>query len=106
MDLRAILGPALLGLGLLSLALAGCGRYVNSDIIDPAQSREQLARDKALCRQLANNAVPPTYGMERHEVDPTIEAQADRYVANVIEDDAHQDVFSRCMRDRGWEWKR
>ena len=41
--------------------------------------------------------------MERYTDDPTIEGQADQYVANVVEDDAHQGVFARCMKDRGWE---
>ena len=89
---------------LTTVVCAGCGgRYVNSDIPDPVQAKKQLAEDKALCKALANDAVPPTYGMERDSYDPTIEAQADEYVANVVEDDAHQGVFARCMKDRGWE---
>jgi hypothetical protein len=106
MYLSASLQPMVLALVLLVLALSGCGRYVNADIADPAQARVQLAEDKALCKAEANQAVPPTYGMERYEVDPTIEAQADRYVANVMEDDANQDVFGRCMHNRGWRYKK
>lgn len=92
-------------LGLLSLLLvlcAGCARYVNPDITDPKEAKARLAKDTALCKSLANEYVPPTYGMQRYTSDPTIEAQADQYVANVLEDDANNDVFTRCMRDRGW----
>jgi len=101
LTLTHLLFPVLV---LTALVCAGCGnRYVNSDITDPAQARKQLADDKALCKALANDTVPPTYGMERYTDDPTIEAQADQYVANVVEDDAHQGVFTRCMTDRGWQ---
>lgn len=88
---------------LLAMFAAGCGnRYVNPDITDPAQSRRQLALDKALCKDLAKDTVPPTYGMDRYSMDPTIEGQAGQFVANAVEDDNRQDVFTRCMRDRGW----
>jgi hypothetical protein len=108
MPLPSPLPPAVLALALVlaGLSLAGCGRYVNPDIADPAQARAQLAEDKALCQSLANQAVPPTYGMERYETDPTVEAQAGRYVANVLEDDANADAFTRCLRDRGWRYKK
>lgn len=106
MSLHPTLKAALPALGLTILVLAGCGRYVNPDITDPAQARAQLAEDKALCQALANTAVPPTYGLERREADPTVEAQADRYVANVLEDDANAGAFDRCLHDRGWIWKK
>jgi hypothetical protein len=92
---------------LAALLTAGCGQaYVNSDITDPAEAKRRLAADKALCREEANDAVPPTYGMDRFEFDPTIEAQATRYVANAVEDDSHLDVYSACMRNRGWSYKK
>jgi len=92
---------------LAGLATGGCGpSYVNSNIIDPAQAKAKLKMDTDLCRQEANDSVPPTYGMQRFETDPTVEAQATRWVANVAEDDANEDVFSRCMRARGWEYKK
>ena len=102
------LGPRLRCLLFVTaLVTAGCGQaYVNPDITDPATVKKRLAADSALCRQEANEDVPPTYGLERFEFDPTIEAQATRYVANVVEDDSHQDVYSRCMRNRGWRYKK
>lgn len=88
-------------------ALAGCGHaYVNPDIADPAQAKTRLAADSAICKQEANDMVQPTYGLDRFEFDPTIEAQADRYVANVVEDDANLDVYATCMRHRGWRYKK
>ena len=92
---------------LAGLGAAGCGpAYVNSNIADPAQARARLQMDRQLCRQEANDAVPPSYGLQRFETDPTVEAQATRWVANVAEDDANEDAFSRCMRARGWEYKK
>ncbi len=89
------------------LALAGCGpTYVNPSIADPADAKQRLAADTAICQQEANMAVAPTYALERFEPDPTIEAQATRWVANVSEDDANLDVFSTCMRHRGWRYKK
>lgn len=89
---------------LAALFCAGCGnRYVNLNYPDPAQAKSHLADDKTLCTALANQAVPPTYGMERDSYDPTIEAQVDEYAGNVLEGDAHEAAFRRCMRDRGWE---
>ena len=67
-------------------ALTGCGRYVNADIADPAQAKAKLAEDKAICKAEANEMVPESYGMQRYEFDPTIEAQSTRYVANVIQE--------------------
>lgn len=94
------------GLALGALLCAGCiSRPVNPDITDPAAAKKQFAADQSLCKALANDTVPPTYGLERYSVDPTYEAQADQFVANAVEDDAHQDVFTRCMRDRGWRYK-
>ncbi|MHC1712610.1 MAG: hypothetical protein AB9872_10735 [Solidesulfovibrio sp.] len=88
---------------LAALLTTGCGAgYVNPDITNPAEAKSRLASDKSLCQQLANEAVAPTYGMDRFESDPTIEAQATRYVANAVEDDANENVYTRCMRDRGW----
>jgi hypothetical protein len=88
---------------LAALLTAGCGAgYVNPDITDKAEAKKRLASDKSLCQQLANDAVPPTYGMDRYEPDPTFEAQATRYEANVIEDDSNANAYTRCMRDRGW----
>lgn len=90
-----------------ALGLAGCGpSYINPNIVDQSQAKERLARDTALCKAEANSDVPPTYGLERFEFDPTIEAQATRYVANVAEDDANQDAFTRCMRSRGWRYRK
>lgn len=90
-----------------SLALVGCGpTYVNPDISDKADTKQRLAADTAICHQEANENVAPTYGMERFEPDPTIEAQATRWVANVAEDDANLDVFATCMRQRGWRLKK
>jgi hypothetical protein len=87
--------------------LAGCGHaYVNPDIADPARAKERLAADSAICKQEANDTVQPTYGLERFEFDPTIEAQADRFVANAAEDDANLDVYATCMRHRGWRFKK
>jgi len=92
---------------LAALLTTGCGQtYSNPDITDPATAKKRLAADSALCRQEANEDVPPTYGLDRFEFDPTIEAQATRYVANVSEDDAHQDVYTRCMHNRGWRYKK
>lgn len=100
---RLLLPMALLAFGLLA---AGCGKaYVNDDIVDPSEARQRLAADKALCRQMANEYVPPTYGINRFSYDPTIEAQAGNYVNNVIEDDDHASVFDACMRNRGWRYK-
>lgn len=84
--------------------LAGCGHYVNADLADPAQAKAKLAEDTAICKAEANETVPESYGMERYEFDPTIEAQATRYVADVAQDDANTDVFHRCMRNRGWRY--
>lgn len=95
---RVIAGVVLL----VGLWGTGCARYVNPDITDPREAKARLARDTKLCQSLANEYVPPTYGMQRYTSDPTIEGQADQYVANVLEGDANTDVFSRCMRDRGW----
>jgi hypothetical protein len=104
MQYKTLVWRAVLGL-LLSVPVAvGCSRYVNPDITDPREARTRLAADKALCQSLANENVPPTYGLERYSPDPTIEGQADQYVANVLEGDANTDVFSRCMRDRGWRF--
>lgn len=103
MNREKILGRAAPVLALLVLVLGpGCARYVNPDIADPREAKAQLARDTALCQSLANENVPPTYGTQRYSPDPTIEGQADQYVANVLEDDANASVFTRCMRDRGW----
>jgi hypothetical protein len=95
--------PVLLLLLLLG-GLAGCGHYVNPDIADPGQAKAKLAEDTALCKAEANENVPESYGTQRYEADPTIEAQATRYVANVAQDDRNTDVFSRCMRNRGWRY--
>jgi hypothetical protein len=103
------IAPTFLRAALLAAALAatGCGHaYVNPNIADPAEAKSRLKADTALCKQEANSDVPPTYGMERFEYDPTIEAQATRWVANVAEDDANLDAFSRCMRRRGWRYKK
>ncbi len=90
-----------------ALALAGCGRtYVNPDIADPAEARTRLAADTAICKQEADAVVQPTYGLDRFEFDPTVEAQATRYVANAAEDDANLDAFATCMRHRGWRFKK
>ena len=102
MNREPLVGRLAVGLLLLVALGAGCSRYVNPDITDPKQAKAQLARDTALCKSLANENVPPTYGMQRYTADPTIEGQADQYVANVLEDDANEDVFTRCMRHRGW----
>ncbi|MHC1791340.1 hypothetical protein [Solidesulfovibrio sp.] len=89
------------------LGLAGCGpSYVNSNLIDQSQAKVRLAQDTELCKAEANRNVPPSYGLNRFESDPTIEAQATRFVANAVEDDAHQDVFNNCMRARGWEYRK
>lgn len=90
-----------------ALGLAGCGpTYVNPNLVDQSQSKERLAQDTKLCKAEANSDVPPTYALERFEFDPTIEAQAGRYVANVVEDDANQDAFTRCMHNRGWRYRK
>lgn len=101
---HAISGRLALALVLAFGVLAGCARYVNPDIADPAQAKAKLAEDTALCKAEANETVPESYGMQRYEFDPTIEAQATRYVANVAQDDANTDVFDRCMRNRGWRY--
>ena len=103
------LHPAAIAAALLAtvLGLAGCGAsYVNPNIIDQSQAKQRLAQDKELCKAEANNAVPPTYALDRFEFDPTIEAQAGRYVANVVEDDANQDAYTRCMHNRGWRYRK
>ncbi|WP_428562837.1 MAG: hypothetical protein ACP59X_22450 [Solidesulfovibrio sp. DCME] len=88
-------------------ALAGCGpTYVNPNIVDQSQAKQRLQIDSAICQREANNDVPPTYGLERFEFDPTIEAQATRWVANVAEDDENLDAFSTCMYNRGWRLKK
>ncbi|WP_043636575.1 hypothetical protein [Desulfovibrio sp. TomC] len=102
------LRPAAIAAVLLAtgLGLAGCGKsYVNSNIIDQSQAKARLAQDKELCKAEANSDVPPTFGLDRFEYDPTIEAQATRWVANVAEDDANQDAFTKCMRMRGWRYR-
>lgn len=89
------------------LGLGGCGpTYVNPSIADNADAKQRLTADMALCRQEANEAVAPTYGLERFESDPTIEAQATRWVANAVEDDDNLDAFSACMHARGWRLKK
>lgn len=89
------------------LALGGCGpTYVNPNIVDQADAQKRLQLDTAICQREANSDVPPTYGLERFEFDPTIEAQATRWVANVAEDDANLDAFSTCMYNRGWRLKK
>ena len=102
------LRPAAIAAVLLAtgLGLAGCGKsYVNPNIVDQSQAKERLARDKEICKAEANSDVPPTFGLDRFEYDPTIEAQATRWVANVAEDDANQDAFTKCMRMRGWRYR-
>ena len=90
-----------------AFALGGCGpTYVNPSIANKADAKQRLEADTAICKQEADMAVAPTYGLERFESDPTIEAQATRWVANVAEDDANLDVFATCMRDRGWRFKK
>jgi len=92
---------------LAALTTGGCGSaYVNANITDPSEAKSRLAQDKALCKQEANDFVPPTYGVERFDSDPTPEAQATRWVANVSEDDANANAFTRCMQMRGWEFKK
>jgi len=81
---------------------AGCARYVNPDITDPREARARLAADKSLCQSLANETVPPSYGEARYSPDPTIEGQTVQYLGDVLEDDAHDNVYARCLRDRGW----
>lgn len=103
--------PARLTLSGLFLAaaalLGGCGPTpTNPNIVDPAQTRERYKVDAAICVQEANMDVPPTYGMERFETDPTIEAQATRFVANAAEDDENLDAFATCMQARGWRYKK
>ena len=94
-------------LALLALGLGGCGPvYYNPNLVDQSESKARLAEDTTLCTNEANAQVPPTYGRERFETDPTIEAQATRWVANVAEDDANQDVFATCMKARGWVFKK
>jgi hypothetical protein len=103
--LRPAMRAALLAL--LALGLTGCGpNYYNPNLVDQSQAKTRLAEDTTLCTNEANRNVPPTYGMERFETDPTIEAQATRWVANVAEDDANQDVFATCMKARGWVFKK
>lgn len=107
--MKLTLHPAALAAALLTtiLGLAGCGgAYVNTNLVDPSQTKERLAQDKEICKAEANNAVPPTYALDRFEFDPTIEAQAGRYVANVVEDDANQDAYTRCMSNRGWRYRK
>jgi hypothetical protein len=94
------------GLLMAALACVGCARYVNPDITDPRESRSRLAADKSLCQALANERVPPSYGADRYGSDPTFEGQADQYVADVLQDDVHDSVFDRCLRDRGWRLAR
>lgn len=89
------------------IVLGGCSHaYVNPDIANPAEAKKRLAADSAICTQEANMDEPPSYGLERFEFDPTIEAQATRWVANVAEDDEHLDAYSRCMHQRGWRFKK
>ena len=94
-------------LALLAFGLGGCGPvYYNPNLVDQSESKTRLAEDTTICTNEANSQVPPTYGRERFETDPTIEAQATRWVANVAEDDANQDVFATCMKARGWVFKK
>jgi hypothetical protein len=91
-----------------ALILAGCSRhaYVNPDIANPADAKRKLAEDSAICKQEANQDVPPTYGMDRFYFDPTPIAETEKWMGNVVEDDSNLDAYSACMHRRGWRFKK
>jgi hypothetical protein len=90
-------------LAVLAIALSGCTpHWVNPRITDPAAAKTRLSSDSTYCRQIENMLQRRVDIQERVSFDPTVVGQMSNYYHNYQAEKIREDVFDKCMRDRGW----
>lgn len=83
-------------LTLLLLAVGGCAKWQNPNLVDQSQRDQILNRDKAYCSKITEAEVPIGAGTDGEAIEPST------YEAEFSENYTSAKTFESCMKDRGW----
>lgn len=93
-------------IALLCLSLSACAsKWTSNNYVDQAAASRALGADKKLCQDFAREQQALNFGFNRYSrVQQPLE-EAANYLHNYAEGMDRQDIFTKCMNDRGWEQK-